>query len=177
MYLRILIVVLLLLQLSSQALSRDQAESFIQSLITNNNIDSFADQSELEISNRLGIQYEGVDNKFLISYDIEDSIKNSIKRNELDYTIEVIDLEGDYSKIIFSIQEPSYKKEFFFKGQKYISPISYYTRDWKRIESKHFRFLISDTTLFNSYCIDNLENFLLRITGLLNFGDEKLREL
>ena len=177
MYLRIVVAVLLLVQLSSQALSRDQADSFIQSLITNNNIDSFADQSELEISNRLGIQYEDVDNKFLISYDIEDSIKNRIKRNELDYTIEVIDLEGDYSKIIFSIQELSYKKEFFFKGQKYISPLSYYTRDWKRIESKHFRFLISDTTLFNSYCIDNLENFLLRIAGLLNFGDEKLREL
>jgi len=177
MYLRIIIIVLLLIQLSSPVLALDQAESFIQSLITDDNPGSFADQSELETSGRLGIRYEGVDNKFLISYDIEDSIKSSIKRNELDYTIEVIDLEGDYSKIIFSIQELSYRKQFYFKDQKYISPISYHTRDWKRIGSKHFRFLVSDTTLFNSYCIDNLENFLLRIAGLLNFGDEKLREL
>jgi len=118
-----------------------------------------------------------VDNKFLISYDIEDSIKNGIKRNELDYTIDIIDLEGNYSKIILSIQELSHQKEFYFKDQKYISPISYYTRDWKRIKSKHFRFLISDTTLFNSYCIDNLENYFVKIAGLLNFGDRRLRLL
>jgi len=174
---KIIVSALLLMQLSSQALARDQAESFIQALITNNDLENFVDQSELEISSRLGIEYEGVDNKFLISYDIEDSIKNSIKRNELDYAIDIVNLEGNYSKIVLSVQELDYQKQFYFKGQKYISPISYYTRNWKRLESKHFRFLISDTTLFNSYCINNLEDYLLKIDDLLNFGDRRLKEL
>jgi len=177
MYLRIIIAVLLLTQLPSQVFARDQAELFILSLITSNNLDSFADQSELEISDRLGIQYEGVDNKFLISYDIEDSIKNSIKRDELDYTIETINLEANYSKVILSIQGLSYQKEFHFKGGKYISPISYHTRGWRVVESEHFRFLISDTTLFNSYCISNLENYFLKIASLLDFGDRRLKEI
>ncbi|MGB2696426.1 MAG: hypothetical protein WBD28_01045 [Candidatus Zixiibacteriota bacterium] len=164
-------------QLSSQVLARDQAELFILSTVKNNNLDGFVDQSELEISDRLGIQYEGVDNKYLISYDIEDIIKNSIKRNELDYTIETINLEANYSKVIFSISELSYQKEFYFKGGKYVSPISYHTRGWRDVESKHFRFLISDTTLFNSYCISNLENYFLKIARLLDFGDRRLKEI
>ena len=172
-----MVAALLLIQVPSQALARDQAESFIQTLIANDDLRGFVDQSELEISGRLGIEYEGVDNKFLISYDIEDSIKTSIRRNELDYTIDVVDLEDDYSRIVFSIPELSYQREFYFKGQRYISPISYYTRDWKRLESKHFRFLISDTTLFNLYCVDNLENYFLKIAGVLNFDDRKLREV
>ena len=177
MYLGIIVAALLLIQLPSQVLARDQAESFIQALIANDDLQDFVDQSELEISGRLGIEYEGVDNKFLISYDIEDSIKNSINRGEIDYTMDVTDLEADYSKIVFSIPELSYQREFYFKGRKYISPISYHTRDWKRIDSKHFRFLISDTTLFNSYCMDNLERYLLKIAELLNFGDRELKEL
>jgi hypothetical protein len=175
MCLRIIIAVLLLTQLSSQVFATDQAELFTQSLITNNNLDSLVDQSELEISNRLGIEYEGVNNKYLISYDIEDVIKNNIKRGELDYAIETVNLEDNYSKIILSIQEMSYQKEFYLKGGKYISPISYHTRGWKEIESEHFRFLISDTTLFNSYCIDNLENYFLKIARLLDFGDRRLK--
>jgi len=177
MYLRFIVAALLLIQLSSPVPARDRAESFIQALIANNDLQEFVDQSELEISGRLGIQYEGVDNKFLISYGIEDSIKNGINRGEIDYAIDVSDLEGVYSKAILSVPELSYQKEFHFKDQRYISPISYYARDWKRIDSKHFRFLISDTTLFNSYCIDNLERYLLKIAALLNFGDRELKEL
>jgi hypothetical protein len=176
-YVRIIVAALLLIQLPSQALARDQAESFIRALIANDDLPGFVDQFELEISGRLGIEYEGVDNKFLISYDIEDSIRNSIKRNELDYAIDVVDLEHDYSRIVFSIPQLSYQREFYFKDQRYISPISYYTRDWKRLESKHFRFLISDTTLFNSHCVDNLENYFLEIARVLDFGDRKLKEV
>ena len=177
MCLRIIITVLLLSQLSSQVFATDKAELFIQSLIANKNLDSLANQSELEISKRLGIEYESVDNKFLISYDIEDMIKNSIKRDELDYNIQTVNLGADYSKVILSIKELNYQKEFYFKDGKYISPISYYSRGWKEVESKYFRFLISDTTLFNSYCIDNLENFFLKIARLLHFGDRRLKEI
>jgi hypothetical protein len=177
MCLRIIITVLLLSQLSSQLFATDKAELFIQSLIKNDNVDSFVDQSELKISDRLGIQYESVDNKYLISYDIEDVIKNSIRRDELDYTTETVNLEANYSKVILSIQELNYQKEFYFKDGKYISPISYYSRGWKEVESKHFRFLISDTTLFNSYCINNLENYFLKIARLLKFSEMRLKDI
>ena len=60
------------LSLYSQNLSQIRADEFISKLIKNSNdLEKFVLSQELKISKRLNIKYEGVKNKFLISYDID----------------------------------------------------------------------------------------------------------
>ncbi len=177
-YLIILISFFLSLPILSQVLSQNEAELFFDCLINNNEkIIDFCDQSEIEISNRLGITYESIDKKFLISYDIEEEIKTKIRKNELSYRIITQTLDYDYSKTTFSIPEINYQKDFLFKAKKLISPISFFTRKWKRIVSPHFIFVVSDTTFFNTYCIDNMEKIFRKMADLLNLNIGQLEKI
>ena len=104
--------------LCSQSLTPVRAEEFIQSLIRNERtLDSFVDQSTLDQSNRLGIEYAGIDHKYLISYDLEDSIKQGIKRHELEYRIDIQPLQGDFSRLVISIPSIAYRKDYYFCGE------------------------------------------------------------
>jgi len=45
------------------------------------------------------------------------------------------------------------------------------------MESSHFVFIVSDTTLLNDYCIKILEDFYLKISFLLNFNKSQLDKI
>ena len=162
----------------SRKLEQKQADSFIKLLVNNGDISEFIDPQALYFSNRLGIQYQNVINKFLISYDIEDEIRGQIKNHHLDYQTEITTLEDEYSLLSFQIPILDYHREFYFRGNLLVSPISYYTRNWFIKDSKHFRFILSDTLYWNSYCTENLEQFYQRTATLLGFSakQEKLIE-
>lgn len=163
---------------TSQELSPEQAETFIRHLINkDDDIVRFIDPSEIAISKRLGIQYNGIDQKFLISYEIPEDINDRIQNGELSYTVIPKTLSEHYSKITLSIAKIDFQKDFFFYQEKLISPVSYYAKNWKRISSRHFRFIISDSTLFNSYCIAELEGFFVKMAGLLNITKERLEKI
>lgn len=177
---RLLITLLLLLpvQLHPQTLSQIQAENFIKSLINEDtNLYQYLDPHELQLSDRFGIQYEKVEHKFLISYDVNYDLKEDIRNKKLKYEIEIQRLHDEFSLVLFNIPEKNYQKEFYFKAHYLISPIAYYTRNWSHLESKHFHFIISDTTFWNSYCIDNLEQFYIKISELLCFTKEQEVEI
>jgi hypothetical protein len=162
----------------SQQISEENAEKFINYLIYDkDNLDNFIDSSEIEISNRFNIHYKNVSKKYMISYDIDVNIKKKIRQNEIEYTVLTRALNGVYSKVIFNVSQLNYQIEFFFKNKMLISPITYYTKDWNRIESPNFIFIISDTTLFNQYCIDNLEDFYLKMSSLLSFNKSQLNRI
>lgn len=162
----------------SQSLFEEQSKIFIEHLINNNDkIINLIDESELKTSYRLVVQYEDVKHKFLISYDIDENVKKGIASKKLDYTITTRNLEKNYSKIVFTVTNIDYQKEFYFKNQKYISPITYFTKNWAQIKSKHFNFIVSDTTLFNSYCIKNLENYFNKIAELLELSEDQLNTI
>ena len=164
--------------LFAQTHSNEYSKFFIEYLIKNNdNIIDYIDESELKSSYCLGIQYEDIQHKFLISYDIDENVKKGIATKKLDYTITTQNLEKDYSKIVFNVKSIDYQKEFYFKNQKYISPITYFTKNWAQIKNKHFNFIISDTTLFNSYCIKNLENYFNKIAELLELSEDQLNTI
>jgi hypothetical protein len=169
---------LIFLNVFSQTSSEDYLKVFIEYLINNTDkIIDFIDESELKTSNRLGIQYEDVQHKFLISYDIDENVKKGITKGKLNYSLTNQNLENDFSKVFFDVKSIDYQKEFYFKNQKYISPITYFTKDWTQIESKHFNFIISDTTLFNSYCILNLENYFTQTAELLELSEDQLKTI
>ena len=161
------------IEVFAQTLLTTRAKSFITSLMENKSIEEYIDPHELDISNRLGIHYENVVNKFLISYDFEDEIRDQIKKHRLDYQIEIYDLEDGFSMLSFQIPTLDYLREFYFYGNLLVSPISYYTRNWFTKDSKHFRIILSDTLYWNSYCTENLERFYQKTTGLLGFPTEQ----
>ena len=162
----------------SQILSNEVAEEFIQSLIEESDeVQSFVLQEELQLSKRLNISYEGVEYKFLISYGIDTHIKNKIIEDKVNYEIKIIELEEDFSRLEFIVPSLNFKKDFYFKGEHFISPIYYYTQDWKQIESEHFIFVISDSSLFTSYCVDNLEKFFEQTADKLELNDEQIENV
>lgn len=175
--LRLIIIIIILsssISLYSQTLSLEKAEEFIQTLIEEDgNLASFVLQEELILSKRLNIQYDSVKFKFLISYNIEPLVKEQLLSKQLNYELQVENLQEDYSLLKLKIPEKNLYKEYYFKGGYLISPILYHTRSWERIESKHFRFYISDQVLFNSYCVNKLEDFLDNVSSTLSYSGKE----
>jgi hypothetical protein len=169
----LVVISLIPLQALSRDLSRERAEAFIDSLIQGNSVECFVDPRALHLSRRLGIQYEGTENKSLISYEIDPSIGEKLEKNRAGYEIAIHSLDNDLSRLDFLIPGLDYKKEFYFSCGLMISPVSLFTRDWTIRESEHFRFIISDDRSFNTYCIDNLERFYSRAAGMLAFSEEQ----
>jgi len=140
-------------------------------------IEDFVLPKELSISKRLGIQYEGVKNKFLISYEIPDQIVNEIKSGKADYTISIEKLDDEYSILHFAVSTDNYKTEYYFKNESLISPPYYYYNNWQKIESEYFIFYVSEPLFFNQYSIDMLENFIKVVFEIMNFTEEEIQLL
>ncbi len=168
-------LLILILSISKAiSISPEKAEQFIHYLIHDDEkVEDFFNASDLKISNRLGIEYLDVSHKFLISYDIDKNIKDKIIKGDLTYEIISEKLVDGFSKITFSVNKIDYKREYFFKEQKLVSPILYQTKNWKQIESNNFVFIISDSTQFNSYSTQNMERFLEKMLAFLNFSEEQ----
>ncbi|HQI41144.1 MAG TPA: hypothetical protein PK665_08635, partial [Ignavibacteriaceae bacterium] len=138
---------------SAQTISNTRLETIVKLLVSNSpEISKYVSSDEFEISNRFGISYEGIDNKFFIANEFP-KIDRSIKYN---YKIESVD-DDDYSLLTISISAKNTSKEYYLKDSSIISKPFFYSRDWKTKESEHFKFFISDEKLFNHYSINQLE--------------------
>ena len=162
----------------SQSLTKDKAEEFIQLLIEeSDDLQELVLPEELKLSNRFNINYDDVKFKFLISYDIDHSLRDKIKKNKENYEVQIHKLKKDFSRLEFRVPAMNYQKDFYFKGKYLTSPIYYHTFGWKLIESEHFIFVVSDPGLFNSYCIENLEKFVNSISTVLEFDEEQIKNI
>ena len=111
---------------SGDTFSNDSAAGFINALLKDrNNLNNFILPEELSISRRLGIEYTGVDNKCLISNDIDSSLREEINSKKLSFTYKLEKLNDDYSKLFFSIPSRKIIKEYYFKDSYLISPPYY----------------------------------------------------
>jgi hypothetical protein len=147
----------------------NQIKNFYKALIENQtDLTKYVHPESLQKSKRLDINYEGIPNKFLISFDIDESIKERIKNKELSYQLEYEELTDNYQKVTFVINDKNYRREFFFKDDKLVSSTSYFTRKWEKRESQYFRIFLSDPLLFNNYSILDLDNFVNVMLILLN---------
>ncbi len=152
--------------------SQTNAEKFVKALINNSeNIRDFVDESEIALSERLGITYTGVKNKFLIGNDIDEQVKSDMKEGRLQYDIKEKALGDNYSQVEFSVPDIKYSKQFYFLEGKFISPTTYLTRNWQSKESKYFIFRISEPKYFNDYCIMRLDDFVDKIADTLGFTE------
>lgn len=173
-------VILLFVPMSifSQTLSQEEAETFVQALLWNtSSLISWFDPSDLAVSHRLGIEYEGVENKNLIAYDVDDSTKRLVRNGHRSYSVTVESLDSQYARLILMIDRAYGAKEFYFRGRRCVSPLAYFARNWPIVESEHFRFFLSDSTLFNAYCREQLESFVERMAALLGLHDQEMETL
>ncbi len=179
MFMKKVVILLIFFGLSNLfALTEETASEFIESLINNSSdLENFVLQEELSVDSRLGISYYNIENKCLISYDIDSSVKELLQKKQLNYSLKIEDLEKKYSKLTFITYDHAYQKEFYFYDDKFISPISYYTSKWEIRESDYFKFLISDSDLFHEQSIEQLEGFIKKIFNKLQFTQEEKDKL
>ena len=156
-----------------------QIKNFFDDLIKNEkDLHQYLHPDEFKKSTRLGIKYKDVTNKFLISYDIDEPVKQKVIKGELSYQVSYEQSEGDFAKAVFKINDNNYSKEFYLKDEKLISTSAYFIRDWEKQESKYFRFFLSERSLFNDYSIHQLDNFVEIMLNLLKIpqSERKLLE-
>ena len=123
------LILIFVLFISHCAFSQTNPEKFVKALINNSdNIRDFVDESELTRSERLGMTYTGVKDKFLIGYDIDEQVKSDLKEGRLLYDVKEKTLEDNYSQVEFSVPSIKYSKLFYFRDGKFISPTTYLTR-------------------------------------------------
>lgn len=173
----LLFFVLLLLPVEGMCgpLTAERADQFIDALINKRHtLEQFVNSSALSTAERLGIQYEDVDHKFLISYDVDKVTRAKTDSGLVGRDLSVLDSAQSITRLTLTVPGLEHDLEYFFEESLLISPIDYYTRAWTVLESEHFKFLVSDTMQFNAYCIDNLERYFDEISKVLEFSNEDM---
>ncbi len=174
---KIYLFILSLVLFNSFSYPQNKQREFIEALINgSDSLENYVDEDELAKSSRLGINYDSVKNKFIISFDIDENIKDEIKKNGIKYEIKTNELGNNYSVTEFTVPSLDYSKNFYFKKGKWISPITYFSKDWTTKSSKYFIFKISEPKYFNDYCINKLDEFVDSMAVLLDF-DEQQKQL
>jgi hypothetical protein len=152
----------------SQTLGREDAHRFAEDLIRNPPLlSAWFEPGDIRISHRLGIEYEGVPNKNLIGYDIDDTTRARIENRLIGYSVVIDSLGLDYSRLTLTSGDSAHPRAFYFKGRKCVSPLAYFSRDWTMEESTFFRFYLSDPGLTNAYCQKRLDTFVTQMAELL----------
>jgi hypothetical protein len=169
----LIIIVLLFTPVSiAQRIDADIRNFFSDLIADTSNLQKYVYPDDLERSNRLGIQYEGVLNKFLISFDINKNIKEEIGKGNLNYEL-LQETEDEFTIINFSVPKADYNRKFHFKYNRLISFSSFYARNWVKQSSAYFNFFISELGLFNDYSVKKLDEYVDAVLNLLNVGRER----
>ncbi|MBK7500325.1 MAG: hypothetical protein IPI19_14890 [Ignavibacteriales bacterium] len=162
----------------TQTISNHRIDKIITLLITNSpDISNYINADELQIANRFGIEYEGIENKFLIANEIPKEFTNDLLNGKIKYEYKLESLEENFSLLTITIPTLNLKSEYFLKDSFLVASTNYHSRNWKTITTDYFQFFVSDETLFNDYSINLLENFINRMSEILSFTVEERNKL
>lgn len=158
--------------LSAQNISDPRLNAMVKLIISDSpEISNYILPEEFEIADRFGISYYEVANKFLIASEFPKVDKN------IKYDIKITDLENKFSLLNITLPSLQLTRDYYIKDSFIVSKPFYYSRNWKTKESEHFKFFISDETLFNDYSIDLLEMFIEKMFKELNFSEAQKNEI
>jgi hypothetical protein len=176
---KIIFLLLLFIPFSfTQTISNNRIDKIVNLLITSSpDISFYINPDELNITNRFGIEYEGMENKFFIANEISKELSTELLSGKVKYEYGIKELENDFSLITFTIPSLNIKREYFLKDSFLVTSPYYYSRNWKIITSDHFKFFVSDETFFNDYSINLLEKFINKMSAVLSFTDEEQNHL
>src|SRR5512133_2130498 len=97
-FLRLIYLILVPAALSAQTLHQEDAGLFVRALLWDeDSLNSWFDQGSVAMSHRLGTEYDGVRYKHLISYDLEDTVKEMVRNKRLSYSVTVDSLGREYA--------------------------------------------------------------------------------
>lgn len=139
-------------------------------------ITDYVNKDELKKSNRLGITYTSVKNKFMLGYDLPDEIKEGIRSGKYKYEVKEQSLADSYSQVTFSVPDANFSKVYYFNNG-FVSNSTYFTKGWQKKESKYFNFNIEEPKYFNEYCIKRLDDFVDMIADTLGYTISEKRIL
>jgi hypothetical protein len=161
--------ILIFLITSSVSFSQSIPEKFFDALIYDKEyLFEFINKDEIIKSERLGIKYEGVKNKILLTYEIPPEIKAGIISGKYKYELKELPYADTYTRITFTVPEVNYSKQYYFdKG--FVATSTYYTGGWKRKQSKYFSFKLQEEKYFNDYSIKRLDDFVDMMADTLGF--------
>ena len=129
-------------------------------------LSEFCDARSLKMSKRLGINYEGVKDKFMAGVVIPDKFEMP----------EIIPLGGGWFKA--GLQDGrGLKTEFYFKDGKLATQPDYYTSDWEVIETRFFKVFCGEAGLTNIYALESLDKFVEETCLKLEMPEEKIKLL
>jgi hypothetical protein len=162
----------------TQTISNNRIDKIINLLIANaTEISNYFYPDELKITNRFGIEYEGIENKFLIANEIPKDLSSDLLNGIIKYEYEIENIKDNFSSLTFTIPILNFKREYFLKDSFLVTSPFYHSRNWKMITSNHFKFFVSDETLFNEYSIKLLEIFINDMSEILSFTNEERNQL
>ena len=160
--------IILIFTTLASAQNLDQ-EGFIKALADEGDIRQYVSEDELQSTERLGITYYEEKEKFLIGYGLPEEIKNIIKAGRENYELSYPMTGNGYGALTLTVPSENYKQIFYFKNDKYISPLTFHTRNYVKKESDFFRFFIDDTIYFNDYSIKKLDEFVDDMLSKMQF--------
>jgi len=152
-------------------------EKFFDALIYDKaEISEYINNDELKHSSRLGIEYTGIKNKFLIGYELPDEIKSGIASGKYKYEIKEQPLADTYTEVTFNLPAANYSRKYYFDNG-FVTNSTYCPWLWEKKESKYFAFRIEEPMYFNDYCIKRLDQFVDMIADTLGFTISERRIL
>ena len=158
-------------------LSQTTPQKFFDALINDKpGITKYVNKDELSKSERLGITYTGVGNKFMLGYELPDEIINGIRSGNYKYELKEKQLDDAFTEVTFSVPDANLSKVYYFNDG-FIANSTYIADKWKKIESKYFSFSIEEPKYFNDYCIKRLDDFVDMIADTLGFTISEKRIL
>lgn len=148
-------------------------DQLVSALIKNDSsLVNFTSSDLIRLSNRLGIEYNDVVNKFMISYEPLPGDQEE-KKLEIISTHKVNEIDSIYKILFVEFGDNNQSKKYILKNDSLYSPVLFYTKDWIVKESEHFRFLISDSSNLNEYAIRKLEESYKIISTLFEYTEEQ----
>ncbi|NOS83867.1 MAG: hypothetical protein HOP31_01905 [Ignavibacteria bacterium] len=173
MYKYLLIILVLVPPLFSKSIP----EKFFDALIYNKpEITDYVNNDELAKSQRLGVTYTGVKNKFMLGYELPEEIQAGIINGKYKYEIKELTAENGFTKVTFQVKDANFSKVYYFRDG-FVTNSTYYSTKWSGKESKYFAFSIEEPKYFNDYCIKRLDDFVDMIADTLGFTISERRIL
>lgn len=130
--------------------------------------------SEYAIAHRLGIRYDDVPGKFLVTDDFPADLRHQVIDWKLRITVRVDTLTSDFTRVTIRVVEKGVEHRFYFKGKYLVSPAAYHARAWATRDGIFFRFLVSDTSKFNRYAAAALDSFVVQSARILGITADRM---
>ena len=165
-------------QAAAAPLETERAVAFLEALQDHpDSMDTFIGEDDLETAQRLGISYPEAPCKPLISWGLSPQDRGRLLEGGLDGQFKIEPLEDRFSRLVLFPNDSTATRDWIFQDGQVVSSVLYQTRGWKQIDSPHFRFFISDTTMFHPANIEVLEAFLEKTAPLLGMSEADLDRL